>query len=96
MTFWIEELAGDAADPTEAGRKMRRSFFTLVKLTNRQLTVDLLRKLCERNVGTKEVEVMASRVIRGQKGRRNSLIILELMKMKLKDAEKQLVTVRRQ
>ena len=58
--------------------------------------MDLLRKLCERNVGTKEVEVMASRVIRGQKGRRNSLIILELMKMKLKDAEKQLVTVRRQ
>ena len=66
MTLWIETLAEDAADPTEAGRKMRRSFFTLVKLTNRQLTVDLLRKLCERKVGTLEVEGLARKVIRGE------------------------------
>ena len=42
MALWIDELAEEAADPTEAGRKMRRCFYTLGKITKRQLTVDCL------------------------------------------------------
>jgi len=57
--------------------------------------VDYLRKLCERKVGTHEVEGLASKVIRGQGGRRNPLIVVELLRMKLKDAEEQLVWARK-
>lgn len=38
MTFWIDNLADEAADPIEAGRKMRQCYYTLEKLTKRQLT----------------------------------------------------------
>ena len=68
MTFWIDNLADEAADPTEAGRKMRQINFTLRKLTKRQLTVDCLRKLRMRKVGTNEVETMSSSMIRGREG----------------------------
>ena len=51
MTVEIDRLAQEAADPVEAGQKMRQVYFTQVKLTNRQLTVDLLRKLYERAIG---------------------------------------------
>ena len=44
MTSRIDELAEEAADPIEAGRKMRQVYFTHRKLTNRQLTVDLLKQ----------------------------------------------------
>ena len=65
MTFWIDNLADQAADPTEAGRKMRQCYYTLEKLTKRQLTVDCLKKLRVRRVGTNEVEKMSKRMIRG-------------------------------
>ena len=35
MTFWIDELAEEAADPVGAGRKMRQCHYTLGKLTYR-------------------------------------------------------------
>ena len=85
MALWIDDLAREAADPSEAGRKMRQCFYTLGKLTNRQLTVDLLRKLCERRVGTHEVESTARRVIKGQV-RRNLEVVEFLLKIKLRDA----------
>ena len=88
MAFWIDELAGEAADPTEAGRKMRRCFYTLGKITKRQLTVDCLRKLVVRKVGTHEVEGLARKVIKGEE-RRNPKIVLALLQMKLEDAMKQ-------
>ena len=56
MTSRINQLAEEAADPQEAGKKMRQVYFTNCKLTNRQLTVDLLRELLERGVGTRVVE----------------------------------------
>ena len=40
VTLMIQELAMEAADPEEAGRKMRQTFYSLGKLSNRQLTVD--------------------------------------------------------
>ena len=67
----IERLAREAADPVEAGQKMRQVYFTQVKLTNRQLTVDLLRKLYEREIGTHKVEQLAKKVIKGE-SRRNT------------------------
>ena len=87
MTLWIDELARDAADPLEAGRKMRRVFFALGKVARRQLTVNLLRKLCERRVGTHEIEKVAQNVIKGG-GRRNLTVIDFLLKTKLDDALK--------
>ena len=64
MTSRIEYLAREAADPIEAGKKMRQVYFTNCKLTNRQLTVDLLKKLLERGVGTHDVESIALKVIK--------------------------------
>ena len=85
MTFKIDRLAQEAADPFEAGQKMRQVYFTQVKLTNRQLTVDLLRKLFERGVGTHEVEQLAGRVIKGE-SRRNPEIVKNILRLKLEDA----------
>ena len=85
MTMEIERLAREAADPVEAGRKMRQVYFTQVKLTNRQLAVDLLRKLFERGVGTHEVEQLAGKVIKGE-SRRNPDIVKNLLRLKLEDA----------
>ena len=45
---------------------MRQCYFTLGKLTKRQLTVDCLRKLCVRRVGTHEVERLARSFIKGE------------------------------
>ena len=59
MTSRIEYLAREAADPIEAGKRIRQVYFTNCKLTNRQLTVDLLKKLYERGVGTHEVASIA-------------------------------------
>ena len=87
MTFWIDNLADQAADPTEAGRKMRQCYYTLEKLTKRQLTVDCLKKLRVRRVGTNEVEKMSKRMIRGEV-RRNPKIVVTLLELKLEDAEK--------
>ena len=78
MTTEIERLAREAADPVEAGQKMRQVYFTQVKLTNRQLTVDLLRKLYEREIGTHEVEQLAKKVIKGE-SRRNPKIVQNLI-----------------
>ena len=64
MTFKIDRLAQEAADPFEAGKIMRQVYFTNCKLTNRQLTVDLLKKLLERGVGTHDVESIALKVIK--------------------------------
>ena len=69
MISRIDELAEEAADPTEAGRKMRQVYFSHCKLTYRQLTIDLLRKLIERGVGTHEVEKLAQKVIKGESRR---------------------------
>ena len=66
MISRIEELAEEAADPFEAGKRMRQVYFTNCKLTNRQLTVDLLKKLFERGVGTHDVESIALKVIKGE------------------------------
>ena len=95
MALWIDELAGEAADPTEAGRKMRRCFYTLEKITKRQLTVDCLRKLVMRKVGTHEVEGLAKKVIKGEE-RRNPKIVLSLLQMKLEDALKQVEKAKKQ
>ena len=64
---------------------MRQCYYTLEKLTKRQLTVDCLRKLRVRKVGTNEVEGMAMKIIKGE-GRRNPKIVLTLLEMKLEDA----------
>ena len=85
MTFWIEELAQEAADPIVAGMKMRQVFYTLNKLTNRQLTVDLLRKLYERKVGTHEVESVAKKLVKGET-RRNPELVKTILQIKLDDA----------
>ena len=85
MTSRIEYLAREAADPYEAGKRMRQVYFTNCKLTNRQLTVDLLKKLYERGVGTHEVESIARKLIRGVP-RRNPSIVKALIKIKLEDA----------
>ena len=53
MISRIEELAEEAADPFEAGKRMRQVYFTNCKLTNRQLTVDLLKKLYQRTEGSR-------------------------------------------
>ena len=87
MTFWIEELAREAADPVVAGRKMREVFYCLGKLVNRQLTADCLRKLIERRVGTHEVEKSARLTIKEDR-RRNLEVVDFLLKIKLKDALK--------
>ena len=87
MTFWIEELANEAADPVVAGKKMREVFYCLGKLVNRQLTVDCLRKLIERKVGTHEVEKSARLTIKNDR-RRNLEVVDFLLKIKLKDALK--------
>ena len=92
---WMEDLAVNAAEPTEAGEKMRHNYYALIKLTNRQLTVDILRKLCERKVGVREVESMARKVIKGEEHRRNPKIVVEIMNMKLKHAEEQVVKTRK-
>ena len=85
MTLWIDNLAQEAADPIEAGRMMRQCFFSLGKLTKRQLTVDFLRRLFVRKVGTNEVERMAKGIIRGEE-RRNPKHVVILLEMKLDDA----------
>ena len=85
MISRIDELAEEAADPIEVGRKMRQVYFTHCKLTNRQLTIDLLRKLIERGVGTHEVEKLAQKVIK-RESRRSPEIIRALLKLKLEDA----------
>ena len=95
MALWIDELAGEAADPTEAGRKMRQCFYTLGKITKRQLTVDCLRKLIVRKVGTHEVEGLAKKVIKGEE-RRNPKIVLSLLQMKLEDALRQVEKAKKQ
>ena len=82
----IDRLAREAADPVEAGQKMRQVYFTQVKLTNRQLTVDLLRKFYDREIGTHEVAQLAKKVIKGE-SRRNPKINQKL-KLKLEDALK--------
>ena len=66
---------------------MRQVYFTQIKLTKRQLTVDLLRKLFEREVGTHEVEQLAQKVIK-EESRRNPEIVKSLLKLKLEDAIK--------
>ena len=81
----INQLATEAADPIVAGEKMRQVYFVQIKLTNRQLTVDFLRKMLERKVGTHEVESLAQRVIKWD-GRRNPEVVATLLRMKLKDA----------
>ena len=81
----INQLATEAADPIVAGEKMRQVFFAQIKLTNRQLTVDFLRKMLERRVGTHEVESLAQRVIKWD-GRRNPEVVATLLRIKLKDA----------
>ena len=73
MTSRINQLAREAADPEEAGKKMRQVYFTNCKLTNRQLTVDLLRKLFERGVGTHDVESIAKKIIKGEPRRNPKL-----------------------
>ena len=95
MALWIDELAGEAADPTEAGRKMRRCFYTLGKITKRQLTVNCLRKLVVRKVGTHEVEGLAKKVIKGEE-RRSPKIVLSLLQMKLEDALRQVEKAKKQ
>ena len=85
MTSRIEYLAREAADPYEAGKRMRQVYFTNCKLTNRQLTVDLLKKLYERGVGTHEVESVARKVIKGEP-RRNPKIVKAIIGIKLEDA----------
>ena len=95
MTSRIEELAGEASDPNEAGQKMRQLYFTHCKLTKRQLTVDILRKLLERGVGTHDVESIAQKVIKGEP-RRNPEIVKTLIKIKLEDAIKWQNRIRRQ
>ena len=66
MTTTIDNLAMEAADPLVAGEKMRQLYLTHCKLTNRQLTVDLLMKLMEFKVGTHEVEKIALSLIKGE------------------------------
>ena len=95
VTSRIDNLAREAADPHEAGWKMRQVYFTQIKLTKRQLTVDLLRKLLERGIGTHEVEQLAQRVIKGEP-RRNSEIVKKLLKLKLDDAIKWRKRINRQ
>ena len=95
MTSRINQLAGEAADPEEAGKKMRQVYFTNCKLTNRQLTVDLLRKLFERGVGTHDVESIAKKIIKGEP-RRNPNIVKSIIKIKLEDALKWQHRIRRQ
>ena len=85
MTSRIEYLAREAADPFEAGKRMRQVYFSNCKLTNRQLTVDLLKKLYERGVGTHEVESVARKVIKGEP-RRNPKIVKAIIGIKLEDA----------
>ena len=85
MTSRIEYLAREAADPFEAGKRMRQVYFSNCKLTNRQLTVDLLKKLYERGVGTHEVESVARKVIKGEP-RRNPKIVKAIIEIKLEDA----------
>ena len=87
MTFKIDRLAQEAADPEEAGRRMRQVYFTQVKLTKRQLTIDLLRKLYERGVGTNEVEQLAKKVIKGEL-RKNPDIVKYLLKLKMRKEAK--------
>ena len=81
----INQLATEAADPFVAGEKMRQVYFAQIKLTTRQLTVDFLKKILERKVGTHEVESLAQKVVKGE-GRRNPEIVATLLKIKLKDA----------
>ena len=88
MTSRIEYLAREAADPFEAGKRMRQVYFSNCKLTNRQLTVDLLKKLYERGVGTHEVESVARKVIKGEP-RRNPKIVKAIIEIKLEDALRQ-------
>ena len=95
MTSRINQLAEEAADPQEAGKKMRQVYFTNCKLTNRQLTVDLLRKLLERGVGTHDVENVALKIIKGEP-RRNPKIVKTIIKIKLEDALKWQNRIRRQ
>ena len=95
MTSRINQLAREAADPEEAGKKMRQVYFTNCKLTNRQLTVDLLRKLFERGVGTHDVESIAKKIIKGEP-RRNPNIVKSIIKIKLEDALKWQHRIRQQ
>ena len=95
VTLRIEELAQEAADPEEAGRKMRQTYFCLVKLRNRQMTVDLFRKLVERKVGTNEVEQIAMKLVKGET-KRNPNLVEKLLKIKLDDAIKWVDRVRKQ
>jgi len=87
VTLKIAELAMEAADPELAGRKMRQVFFSLDKLTNRQLTVDSLEKMKERKVGTHEIERLAMQMIKGET-RRNPEIVEAVIKIKLEDARR--------
>ena len=87
MTLRIEELAREAADPEEAGRKMRQVYFSLIKLTNRQLTVDSLEKMKERKVGSHEIEKLAKQMVKGET-RRNPEIVEAVIKIKLEDAKR--------
>ena len=95
MTSKIQELAEEASDPEEAGRKMRQLYFTNCKLTNRQLTVDLLKKLLERGVGTHDVEKLSLKLIKGEP-RRNPEIVKTLIRIKLEDAQKWQHRIRKQ
>ena len=80
----INQLATKAADPIVAGEKMRQVYSAQIKLTNRQLTVDFLKKILERKVGTHEVEALAQKVVKGE-DRRNPEIVATLLRIKLND-----------
>ena len=64
---------------------MRQVYSAQIKLTNRQLTVDFLKKILERKVGTHEVEALAQKVVKGE-DRRNPEIVATLLRIKLNDA----------
>ena len=95
MATTIDNLAREAADPLAAGRMMRQLYLTHCKLTNRQLTVDLLSKMVQFKVGTHEVEKMSLSLIKGEE-RRNPEIVTTLLKIKLEDAFKWKVKIKKQ
>ena len=87
MAYRIEELAREAADPEMAGRKMRQVYYSLDKLTNRQLTVNSLEKMKERKVGSNEIEKLAKQMVKGET-KRNPSIVEAIINIKLEDARK--------
>jgi len=82
-------------NPWRANRAMKTALKTNIKLTKRTLTLNLLRTMQREKLGTKDAEKIAAELSRNS-NTRNSEIVKDVMKWKIKDAENDLKNVKKE